>query len=65
VATLLTFCPPEAGGADEFLMDFFLTDRDRAGNSNHAFSVPRVEFSGKRRFSPGPERIFAGHWIFI
>ena len=57
--------PARAGGADEFLMNFFLTDRDRAGNSNHAFSVRRVGFSGKRRFSPGPERIFMGHLVFI
>jgi len=46
-------------------MNFFLMDRDGGGNSNHAFSVRRVGFSGKRRFSPGPERIFTEHWIFI
>ena len=53
---LIDILPARAGGADEFLMDFFLTDRDRAVNSTHAFSVPRVGFSGKPRFFPGPER---------
>ena len=62
---LIDILPARAGGADEFLMDFFLTDRDRAGNSNHASSLRRVGFSGKRRFSPSPERIFTGHLIFI
>jgi hypothetical protein len=41
------------GSADELLMNFFLIDRDRAGNSNHALSVRRVEFSGKNQLSPG------------
>jgi hypothetical protein len=41
-------------------MNFFLTDRERAGNLNHALSVRRVGLSGKRRFSPGPGRIFRG-----
>jgi hypothetical protein len=62
---LIDILPTRAGSADEFLMNFFLTDRDRAGNSNHALSVPRVGFSGKRRFSPGAERIFTIHLIFI
>ena len=54
---LIDILPARAGGADELLMNFGLMDRDGAGNSNHAFSVPRVGFSGKRRFSPGQERI--------
>ena len=32
-----------AGGADELLMNFFLIDRDRTGNPNHALSVPRIQ----------------------
>ena len=51
---LIDILPARAGGADEFLMDFILTDRNCAGNSNHTFSLPRVGFSGKRRFFPGP-----------
>jgi hypothetical protein len=35
------------------LMNFFLIDRDRAGNSNHACILRRVGFSGKRWFSLG------------
>lgn len=52
---LIDILPARAGGADEFLMNFFLTDRDRADNSNHAFRVRLVGFSGKRGFSPGQE----------
>jgi len=52
---LIDILPARAGGADEFLMNFFLIDRDRGGNSNHVFSVRRVGFSGKRGFSPGQE----------
>jgi hypothetical protein len=54
---LIDILPARAGGADELLMNFFLIDRDRAGNSNHAFSVCQVGLSGKRRFSPGQEHI--------
>ena len=57
---LIDILPTRAGGPDEFLMNFFLTDRERAGNLNHALSVRRVGLSGKRRFSPGPGRIFRG-----
>jgi hypothetical protein len=62
---LIDILPARAGGADELLMNFFLADRDRAGNSNHASSVHRLGFSGKRRFSPGQERIVTGQWIFL
>jgi len=55
---LIDILPARARGADELLVNFFLIDRDRAGNSNHAFSVRRVGFSGKRRFSPPQGRIF-------
>jgi hypothetical protein len=51
---LIDILPARPGGADELLMNFFLSDRDRLRNSNHTFSVRRVGFSGKRRFSlPG------------
>jgi hypothetical protein len=30
---LIEILPARPGGADEFLMDFFFTDRDRVGNS--------------------------------
>jgi hypothetical protein len=62
---LIDILPARAGGADEFLMNFFLTDRDRAGYSNHVFSAPRLGFPSKRWFFPGPERIFTGHLISI
>ena len=62
---LVYILPARARGADELLMNFFLIDRDRSGNSNHAFSLRRVGFSGKRRFSFGQERILAGYLILI
>jgi len=62
---LIDILPARAGGADELLMNFFLIDHNRAGNSNHASSVRRVGFSGKRRFYPGQERILTGHLILI
>jgi len=45
--------PAPAGGANELLMNFFLIDRDCVGNSNHAFILRRIGFSGNRQFSPG------------
>ena len=62
---LIDILPPRARGADKLLMDFFLIDCDRAGNSNHAFSLRRVGFSCKRQPSPGQERIITEHSIFI
>ena len=64
-SNLIDILPARAGGADEFLMNFFLIDRDRVGNSNHAFSLPRVGFSRKSQLSPGQERIVTGQWIFL
>jgi len=49
-----------AGGADELLMNFFLIDRYRVGNSNHAFSVRRADLSCKLRFSPDHEELSKG-----
>jgi len=46
---LIDILTSRAGGANELFMNFFLIDSDRAGNSNHAFSVRRVGFPGKRR----------------
>jgi hypothetical protein len=37
---LIHIQPTRTGGEDELLMNFFLIDRDRTGNPNHAFSVP-------------------------
>ena len=44
---LIDILPARAGGADELLMNFFLSDCDRAGNWNHTFSLGRVGFSCK------------------
>ena len=45
---LIDILTSRAGGADELLMNFLLIDRDRASNSNHAFSVRGVGLYGKR-----------------
>ena len=57
---LIDILPARAGGADELLMNFSLIDRDRAGNSNHAFSVRPLGFSGKRRFSSAKNEFLGG-----
>ena len=62
---LIDILPAWAGGADELLMNLFLIDHDRAGNSNHVFSVLRVGFSGKRRVSFCLERILTDYLILI
>jgi hypothetical protein len=40
---LIDILTARARGADELLVNFFLTDRDRASNPNHVFRIPRVQ----------------------